>query len=76
MEDAAAPPRVINLETENVVIPSPVCWGAAEIGRVIGRTERQAFHLLQRGEIKSARKVGGKGMWFASVRALKEEFGL
>ena len=73
MEDVAAPVRVVNQEPE-AVTPSPVCWGAAEIGRVICRTERQAFHLLHRGQIKSARRVGGK--WFASVRALKEEFGL
>jgi hypothetical protein len=71
MEEAAAPLCVVNQETENVM-PSPVCWGAEEIGRVIGRTERQAFHLLQRGQIKSARRVGGK--WFCSVRALKAEF--
>jgi len=74
MEDVVtAPLRVVNPETETVDL-SPVCWSAAEIGRVIGRGERATFHLLQCGEIKSARRVGGK--WFASVRALRDEFGL
>jgi hypothetical protein len=45
--------EAVNQDTENVAILSPV-W--EEIGRVIGRTERQANHLLQRGQIKSARK--------------------
>ena len=40
--------------------PSEFLWGADEIGRTIGRNGRQAFHLLNRGEIKSAKKVGGR----------------
>jgi hypothetical protein len=37
-------------------LDTPV-WGAAEIGRIIGRTERQCFHLLERG-LLPARLVG------------------
>ena len=42
------------------VVRIPRCWGGKEIGRVIGRDERQTFHLLQIGEIKCARRVGGR----------------
>jgi hypothetical protein len=57
----------------NSVIPSGVAWGAAQIGAVIGRTERQAYSLLEGGHIKSAKKVGGR--WQAGIRSLREEFG-
>jgi hypothetical protein len=59
-------------------------WNAAEIGRVIGRGPRQTHHLLTRGEIKCARRVGGKlneegklkgGRWVANISALLREFG-
>jgi hypothetical protein len=52
----------------------PVCWGIDAIGEVIGRNHRQTFHLLTRGEIKSARKVGGR--WCASRAALLRELGV
>ena len=55
---------------------SPACdfmWNAAEIGGVIGRSARQTHHLLTKGEIKCARKVGGR--WVASRSALLREFG-
>jgi hypothetical protein len=48
-------------------------WGAAAIGREINRTERQTHHLLARGLIKSARRIGGR--WCASPAALRREFG-
>jgi hypothetical protein len=35
-------------------------WGAKDIAREIGRTERQAFHLLESGQLLGARKIGGK----------------
>jgi hypothetical protein len=35
-------------------------WGAEAIGAVIGRNPRQTHHRLTRGEIKSAKKVGGR----------------
>lgn len=53
--------------------PSAFLWGADEIGAAIGRNGRQAHHLLSRGELKSARKVGGR--WVASRSALLREFG-
>ena len=48
-------------------------WGAEEIGRVIRRSKRQTHHMLDRGLIKSARKVGG--LWCANRAALLREFG-
>ncbi|MBX9456161.1 MAG: DNA-binding protein [Rhizobium sp.] len=45
---------------ENIGQPSiELIWGACEIGRLIGRTQRQTFHLLESGELP-ARKVGGR----------------
>lgn len=46
-------------------------WGAAEIGRVIGRNPRQTSYLLDSGALKSARKVGGR--WMANRAALIRE---
>jgi hypothetical protein len=48
-------------------------WGAAAIGREIGRTPRQAYHLLSRGRIKSARQVGKN--YCAHKLTLRKEFG-
>lgn len=40
-----------------------VLWEVAAIAAVIGRTERQTFHLLSTGQLP-AKKVGGR--WVAS----------
>lgn len=48
-------------------------WGADEIGNVIGRNPRQTHHLLAGGQLKSAKKVGGR--WVANISALLREFG-
>ena len=37
-------------------------WGAEEIAKLIGRSPRITFHLLEKGEIP-AKKVGGR--WVA-----------
>jgi hypothetical protein len=52
---------------------SDIVWGAEEIGAIINRSNRQTYHLLERGFIKCARKVGQQ--WAASRRALLREFG-
>jgi hypothetical protein len=44
-------------------------WGATAIGRVINRSARQTFHLLESGALP-ARKVGKS--WVASRRKLRE----
>lgn len=46
-------------------------WGAEQIATAIGRSRRQAFHLLESGELP-ARKVGGR--WVISRRALLAHF--
>ena len=48
-------------------------WGAAAIGRLIGKNQRQTHHLLSRGLIKSARQVGHQ--WCAIPSAQRREFG-
>ena len=42
-------------------------WEVAEIAKIIGRTERQTFHLLNAGQVP-AKKVGGR--WVASRQKL------
>lgn len=37
-------------------------WEVADIAKLIGRTERQTFHMLNKGELP-AKKVGGR--WVA-----------
>jgi hypothetical protein len=48
-------------------------WGAAAIGHEINKNARQTYHLLSRGLIKSARRVGHQ--WTATPSALRREFG-
>ena len=50
-----------------------LAWGAGAISRIINRTERQTFHLLKTGAIKSVKKVGGRYAGYPS--ALRREFG-
>jgi hypothetical protein len=42
-------------------------WGAIAIARVIGRSERSTFHMLERN-LLPAKRVGGR--WCASRRKL------
>jgi hypothetical protein len=52
---------------------SDIVWNVPEIARLIHRTERQTYHLLEQGHIKSARKVGQQ--WQATRSGLRQEFG-
>ena len=45
-------------------------WGAEQIGEVIGRPVRAAFHLLEQGLLPAKKKIGGR--WVASRRKLLE----
>jgi len=47
-------------------IETPI-WGAAAIGRIIGRSERTVFHMLETG-LLPARRVGRR--WVASREKL------
>jgi hypothetical protein len=74
-QHTSATPAGVNSENQNIPSQeSRVAWGAREIGRVIGRTERQAHYMLERGLIKSATKSGGR--WHAGVPSLRREYGL
>ncbi|PWE55595.1 hypothetical protein DEM27_15490 [Metarhizobium album] len=42
-------------------------WGAAEIAKLIGRSPRSTFHMLDNGELP-AKKVGGR--WVAERNQL------
>jgi hypothetical protein len=42
---------------------SDLVWGATAIAKVIGRSERSAFHMLER-KLLPAKRVGGR--WVAS----------
>jgi hypothetical protein len=37
-----------------------IVWGAASIGKAIGRTEKATFAMLEQGKVAGARKVAGR----------------
>ena len=43
---------------ENQIDPDAPIWGVKNIAPIIGRTERQTFHLLKTGQLP-AKKLGG-----------------
>lgn len=46
-------------------------WGAKAIASELGRTEKQTFHLLERGQIP-AKKIGAQ--WVANRNTLRKHF--
>lgn len=48
-------------------------WGARAISRLIGKTERATFHLLEKGDLP-AKKVGNQ--WVVSRRAVADHMGV
>lgn len=50
---------------------SDVIWGAGEIAKAIGTTERATYHMLGLGKIP-ARKIGAR--WVASRQKLRQHF--
>jgi hypothetical protein len=65
--------HVVSVNPKPEVSPGDFVWGAPAIAAVIGRSPRQTFHILSGGQIKCARKVGGR--WVVSRAALLREFG-
>jgi len=57
------------MDSQNAV--SDLVWGGEEISKVIGRTTRVTFSLLEKGEIP-AKKVGGR--WVARRQKLIDFF--
>ena len=69
--------EIPNTTTNELDDDDVLLWGAAAIGGSIQRTERQTRHLLDRGLIKGAFKIGGRhvarlGGLRAFVRELEE----
>jgi hypothetical protein len=56
-----------NLPEEN--LSDDLCWGTEAIARAIGRTKRQAYHLLHTKQLP-AKKVGA--FWVASRANLRQ----
>ena len=54
------------MPVENEDAPDLV-WGCAAIAKVIGRSERSTFHMLER-RLLPAKRIGGR--WCASRRRL------
>jgi hypothetical protein len=52
----------MNHHKEISEIPMDLIWGASEIAKAIGRSQRATFHMLDNGELP-AKKVGGR--WVA-----------
>lgn len=44
-----------------------IVWGAVAIARVIGRSEKSAFAMLEQGKIPGAKKIGGRWAFKPSV---------
>jgi len=63
--------QVLSSTQEETDFFHPLVWGVDEIAKVIGRTPRQTFHILARGQLKTPLKVGGK--WVANREALIRE---
>jgi hypothetical protein len=52
---------------------SDFLWGCDQIAKAIGRSSRQTFHILNSGELKTPKKLGGR--WVVSRSALLRELG-
>jgi hypothetical protein len=67
-------PLPILSRTDSLPEPEPdAVWGARNIAREIGTSERMAFYYLETGLIPGA-KIGRR--WFASRRRLRERLGM
>lgn len=64
-------PNVDHSPKDSVQNPATVLWGAAQIGRAVNLTRRQAFRLLEAGHLP-AKKIGGK--WAARLDLLHKHF--
>lgn len=47
-------------------------WNAKNIAKVLGVTERQAFHMLEAGDLPGAKQIGRR--WVVSRKALERFF--
>ncbi len=49
-----------------------IVWEAAGIGKEINLSPRQTYHLLERGAIRAAKRIGGR--WCADRAGLRSQF--
>lgn len=59
----------------NQIVSPPAAnlvWGAEAIGKAIGRTTRQTFHALEKGELAGAQKIAGR--WVLNLDVFLETF--
>jgi hypothetical protein len=42
-------------------------WGVGAISKVIGRTERATYHLLEKGAVAGSQRVGGRWSLLPSI---------
>jgi hypothetical protein len=54
------------------VDPDAPVWGAAAIGAIINRNERETYYLLERKALRGAKKLGG--MWSALPSMLRTQW--
>ena len=73
MVDSTDTISTVNTDRSKPDNESAFVWGADGIGQVINRNGRQTNHLLATGQIKSAKKKGGR--WVANRAALLREMG-
>ena len=57
---------------QNETAAPEIVWGAANIAPHIGRTEKGAFHALERGAVPGAKKIAGR--WALNLRLFHAAF--
>jgi hypothetical protein len=48
---------------------APIYWGVAAIAARLGRTPRQVYHMLSKGRLKGAIKIGW--LWVMTERSIQ-----
>jgi len=54
-------------ESQSIEAPEIPVWGVGPISKVIGRTERATYHLLEKGAVAGTQRVGGRWSMLPSV---------
>jgi hypothetical protein len=54
-------------EQQSIEFAEVPVWGVEAIAKAIGRTERAAYHALEKGYVPGAQRVGGRWCLLPSV---------
>jgi hypothetical protein len=65
-------PLVTDQTTDQTCDDEPLVWGVENIAKVIGRTERATFHLLEKHGIPGAQRLGGR--WCMKPSVFRKSF--